>query len=378
MKKEMSLYLDLVRFSAALVVFFNHFRERTRGGFSEFWAAHHFLYTHLFPYSQTAVIVFFVLSGFVIAHVLATRENTPLEFAASRFARLYSVLLPALILVAGTNYVETLKYPHAFDAYGDRVDVFFDYLRTWLFVNNFWFSPGANVGVASAPFWSLSLEVAYYVGIALFVFARGRVRFFALVALCLAAGPTMVLLAPTWLIGYGAYHMTQRRHMAPRAAAALWLASAFLLLLCPSIESHMRQPLTFLRMPDAHLGGLLSSYAAAIFFTANIFAFNDFCDGTEPFFRPYVGLIRWLGSITFALYMFHASILSFFTAYPVGGQDSVLRLIAMIGGTFLIVATIGRFCEQSKGHYKRGFLWLWGRLNKTVRSPAAAHSPPLD
>ena len=378
MKKEMSLYLDLIRFSAAMVVFFNHFRERTRGGFSEFWTDHHFLYTHLFPYSQTAVIVFFVLSGFVIAHVLATRENTPLEFAASRFARLYSVLLPALILVAGTNYLETLKYPHAFDAYGDRVAVFFDYVRTWLLVSNFWFSPGADVGGASAPFWSLSLEVAYYVGIALFVFARGRTRFFALAALCLAAGPTMVLLAPTWLIGYGAYHLTQRRHMTPGIAAIVWLASAFLLLLCPSIEIHMRQPLPFLRMPDAHMGGLLAAYAAAIFFTANIFAFNDFSDDAEPLFRPYVGLIRWLGSITFALYMFHAPILAFFTAYPIGGQGSVIRVIAMIGGTFLIVGTIGRFCEQSKGYYKRGFLWVWGQLSKTVRPPPIAKSPAHD
>src|SRR5579872_6203411 len=135
MKKGMSLYLDLIRFSAALMVFMEHFRERTKRGLFEFWKDHPFAYNHLFPYSQTAVIVFFVLSGFVIAHVLATRENTPLEFAASRFARLYSVLLPTLILVAGTNYLETLKYPHAFDAYGDRVTVFFSYLRTWLFVN---------------------------------------------------------------------------------------------------------------------------------------------------------------------------------------------------------------------------------------------------
>jgi len=47
-----------------------------------------------------AVSVFFVLSGYVIAHVLSTREKTPLEFTASRFARLYSVLLPALAITA--------------------------------------------------------------------------------------------------------------------------------------------------------------------------------------------------------------------------------------------------------------------------------------
>src|SRR5882757_2087020 len=190
MKREMSLYLDLVRFSAALMVFVEHFRERTRRGFGGFWNAHPFLYNHLDPYSQTAVIVFFVLSGFVIGHVLATRERTALEFAASRFARLYSVILPTLLLVAITNHLEALRYPHAFDADGDRVALFFDYLRTWLFLSNFWLWP--NVGVANAPFWSLSLEVAYYVGIGVFVFARGRARALGLALLCLAAGPTMI------------------------------------------------------------------------------------------------------------------------------------------------------------------------------------------
>jgi peptidoglycan/LPS O-acetylase OafA/YrhL len=316
------------------------------------------------------------LSGFVIAHVLATRERTPLEFAASRIGRLYSVALPTLILVAVANYLETLKYPHAFDAYGDRLTVFIDYLRSWFFVSNFWISP--ETGVASAPFWSLSLEVAYYVGIALLVFARGRIRFLALAALCLAAGPTMILLAPTWLLGYGAYQFAQRRQIASGAGAMLWLTSAFFLLLCPLIEVHIRQPLTFLRMPSARLGELLASYAAAICFTMNVVAFNGFSESAERLFRPFIGLIRWLGSLTFALYMFHMPILSFFSAYPVGGRGSAIQLMAMIGGTFLIVATIGHFCEQSKGHYKKGFLWVWAQLNKKASAPIFADSSSLD
>jgi peptidoglycan/LPS O-acetylase OafA/YrhL len=373
MKKELSLYLDLIRFSAAVVVFAEHFRERTRRGLYEFWKDHPFTYTHLDPYSQTAVIVFFVLSGFVIGHVLATRERTPLEFSASRFARLYSVILPTLILVAATNYLETLRYPHAFDAYGDRVAVFFDYLRSWLFLSNFWL--WQDVEVANAPFWSLSLEVAYYVGIAVLVFARGRKRVLSLIVLCLVAGPTMILLAPTWLLGYWAYGVTQRRQMPAAAGVAAWLLSAFLLLLSPLIELHMRQPLPFLKMPDKHLGELLGAYAAAACFAANIIAFNTFCGGIQTLFKPFVAFIRWLGSMTFALYMFHMPILSFFTVYPIGERDSITQVIAMVGGTLLVVATIGRFCEQSKGYYKRAFLWVWDRLYAKLSPPKIA--PPV-
>lgn len=376
MKKEMSLYLDLIRFSAAMMVFVEHFRERTSRSLSNFWSDHPFVYTHLFPYSQTAVIVFFVLSGFVIAHVLSTRERTLLEFAASRFARLYSVLLPTLILVAGTNYLVTLKYPHAFDAYGDTVTVFFDYLRSWFLVSNFWLWPETEV--ASAPFWSVSLEVAYYVGIGVFVFARGRIRFLALVGLCLAAGPTMVLLAPTWLLGYCAYYLTQRRQMPPPAARLFWLLSVCFLLLCPFIELHIRHRLPLLRMPDKSIGELLASYAAALCFTASIVTFNDFCDRAKWLFTPFIDLIRWLGSVTFALFMFHMPILTLFSAYPVGGRGSIAQLTLMIGGTFLIVATIGRFCERSKTYYKMAFLWVWKRLNKKVAPPAFAASVTRD
>src|SRR4051812_27780039 len=108
MKKGTSLYLDLVRFSAAMMVFLEHYREHTRGSLRSFWNAHPFWYSHSGPYSQTAVIVFFVLSGYVIAHVLATREKTALEYAASRFGRLYSVVLPALLLTAVCNHLMAL------------------------------------------------------------------------------------------------------------------------------------------------------------------------------------------------------------------------------------------------------------------------------
>ena len=64
---------DLVRFSAALTVFIVHLKVYAKGTFGPFWGF------HLDYASQTAVTVFFVLSGYVIAHVLATREGTPLD-----------------------------------------------------------------------------------------------------------------------------------------------------------------------------------------------------------------------------------------------------------------------------------------------------------
>ena len=75
-KQGTSLDLDVVRFRAALAVFLEHVREHTLPNFVSFWQEHPFWNSHLGSYSQVAVIVFFVLSGYVIAHVLATREST--------------------------------------------------------------------------------------------------------------------------------------------------------------------------------------------------------------------------------------------------------------------------------------------------------------
>jgi peptidoglycan/LPS O-acetylase OafA/YrhL len=305
------------------------------------------------------------LSGYVIAHVLATRERSPLEYSASRFARLYSVVVPALLLAAATNYLEAMKYPNAFQSFASNsgTAAVFYYLGTALFMNSFWLWP--DLSPPNTPLWSLSFEASYYLGIALFVFATGRIRFLSLVLLCAVAGPTMVLLAPTWLLGYGAYHLSQRRRLNAGSAIILWLGSTILLSLCFLIEMHFRQHLSFLRMPDQSLGELLASYAAAMCFAVNMLAFNAFSDRAEPLFLPFAGLIRWLGSMTFALYLFHQPLLSFFTVYPVGEsaaeRGSVAQMMLLIGGTFLIVATLGRFCEQSKGAYKRFFLSMWKR-----------------
>jgi peptidoglycan/LPS O-acetylase OafA/YrhL len=362
MKTGTSLYLDLVRFSAAMMVFLEHLREHTKVGFRTFWSAHPFWRDHLYFYSQTAVIVFFVLSGYVIAHVMVTRERTPLEYAASRFARLYSVVLPALLLTVASNYAEALRFPTAFHTFESQggVGVVLSYLGTAFFVSQFWLWP--DLEPPNAPFWSLSVEATYYVAIGLFVFAKGRTRLLSLVFLGLAAGPTIVLLAPLWLLGYGAYHLSQ--HWRPQASAAmiLWIGSGLLLCLTPLIEEHVRLQLSFLRMPDRSLGELLGAYAAALCFATNAIAFNAISDRGESFLRRFTRLIRWLGSMTFELYLFHQPLLSLFKVYNVGNPSSRAQMLLLFGGTFLVVATLGRLCEQSKVAYKRWFLSIGSRI----------------
>src|SRR6266581_2543938 len=91
MTNALSLYLDALRFAAALTVFLSHWTAARYSG-GQFW--------RLTSYGRIAVLVFFVLSVFVIAWVAETRERTFKEYALSRSARLYSVIIPAFIITA--------------------------------------------------------------------------------------------------------------------------------------------------------------------------------------------------------------------------------------------------------------------------------------
>jgi peptidoglycan/LPS O-acetylase OafA/YrhL len=90
MKPAFSIYLDLIRFFAAIAVFVNHLSLNpfTKG----------IVPRQLSTYGDAAVIIFFVLSGYVIAYVVSAKERTALLYFSSRAARLYSVVFIALLL----------------------------------------------------------------------------------------------------------------------------------------------------------------------------------------------------------------------------------------------------------------------------------------
>ena len=89
MNRVTSIYLDGIRFSAAVVVFLDHYSMM--GNTWLWWA---------FPYGSEAVLAFFVLSGFVIGYVTERRETTATAYAVNRMARIFSVALPALAATA--------------------------------------------------------------------------------------------------------------------------------------------------------------------------------------------------------------------------------------------------------------------------------------
>ena len=149
MTTALSLYLDALRFTAAVFVFVGHYSaQRHSGGL--FWQA--------FSHGRTAVLVFFVLSGFVIAWITETKERTLEEYALSRAARLYSVILPVFLIMAALDALGSAIDPRLYELEWrlSTVHPLVGYALSVVFLGQSWtldVAPRSDL-----PFWSLNCE----------------------------------------------------------------------------------------------------------------------------------------------------------------------------------------------------------------------------
>ncbi|WP_374568055.1 acyltransferase family protein [Ideonella sp.] len=362
MHRNLSIYLDLVRFMAAMLVFVVHANyQRLTGGVPVFWR-----FSHL---GNDAVMVFFVLSGFVIAHVAATKERTLQEYAASRFARLYSVVVPALILTivldAAGSVIEPSLYTGRWYEYDNPL---IRVLASLSFTNELWFSytrPFSN-----GPFWSLGYEAWYYALFGAAHFLRGNARVVAVTGICLLIGPKILLLMPVWLMGVMAYRHATTNPISAGNGLALFLGSIGMYLLFrlgngPDTLLDISQQLLghdFLYDKLSWSRRFLASYLIGACVAANFIG----AVALAPHLRRLPGLverpIRYVAGFTFALYLLHYPLLNFFAALTpaVGLED--YRTAFVLAGPLTMVWVIGSGIERQKGPLKALFLsWLGDR-----------------
>ena len=191
MKRGLSLYLDVVRVSAALAVVVTHLAyPELSGGMLDPWRL----------VGNDAVMVFFVLSGFVIAYVSEQKEHTLRQYSISRLARLWTLAVPALFLTIILDRLGSVLNPAAYaDWWYQANDPVHRIISAVTFTNEIWFSsvrPFSN-----GPYWSLGYEAWYYAIFAALAYFGGWKRFPIAAALALIAGPKILLLLPIWFLG---------------------------------------------------------------------------------------------------------------------------------------------------------------------------------
>ena len=209
MEDEKSQFLHCLRWISALFVVIGHSQLIGNGG-DKFFA---FLASH----AHAAVMVFFVLSGYVIAAAVEKKMSTGYSirtYFSDRISRIYSVLLPALALTLVLDFIGTQLFPAR---YLDPELLPQTHAVVRFFVNIFCLQGlwGYRVQFGSNPaLWSIGYEFCYYMMFGLLVWKPKYWRMF-IAALLLVVGPKVALYGSIWALGVLAYKANKSGKVLP-------------------------------------------------------------------------------------------------------------------------------------------------------------------
>jgi peptidoglycan/LPS O-acetylase OafA/YrhL len=336
MNRSTSLYLDLFRLTAALVVMLSHvsFRGLTGGQLGAFAGA-----------GVQAVDAFFVLSGFVIAYVCTVKENDVRSYFVSRAARIYSVALPAILLTAVLDAIGLTADP---SVYSGPYQAFTPGLlvRSVTFLGEQWNAhrfPGTD-----GPYWSLGFEVWYYAAFGAYVFVPGRARWLAAFAVLAFIGPKVAVMFPPWLMGVGCYKFCRVQRLPNRAGWLLWGISFLLLAGYQLIPHSTLQPFMPFSLTPARLLSTAQDYFLAGVFSMNIIGFVVISDSLAPWLKRYARAIRWLAGSTFAIYLAHLPIMHCLAALSPWPKSSPWTLALLLTATPAACVAFAQISERRK------------------------------
>lgn len=365
MKRATSIYLDLVRFGAAVVVVLTHLAYgRFSGG----------LLQPLRTYGNDAVMIFFVLSGLVIAHTAAHRDRDPGSYFVNRCARLYSVALPAIILTIVLDQVGRQLDGALYDGFWYRdAQPLLRVLTALTFTNELWFSSWRLF--TNGPYWSLGYEFWYYVLFAAGWFLRGGQRIGALLLLGLLVGPKILLLLPVWLLGVGVYRVLARGGVGPRLGATLFggslaLYAAFRALGLRDVCLEWTYGWLGRRFVEGELvwsNEFVAAYFIGLLVAANFIGFDAM---RGPLVR---GLLHWERPIraaagcTFSIYLFHYPLLQFLMAALPLDNHAPAHIALLLALTLAACAGLAHYTEARKREARALVQVLAAGLGRTCR-----------
>jgi peptidoglycan/LPS O-acetylase OafA/YrhL len=209
-----------MRALAAIVVLFGHTFQTLLLPVMNSW------FTVVVLLSQMAVMVFFVLSGFLIGKSVCNNISKNSIFSLKQYARdrairIYPPLMVSLVLVVLLSLVAPYMFPSGTNSLLAMPGI--DFVRTefasrpsdmWgalAFLNGF----KTETPSANSPLWSLSIEVWYYVIIAsVFLWPSRKVVSSLILGLAIFVTYKNTLfftLAPVWFSGFGLAMIHQRR-----------------------------------------------------------------------------------------------------------------------------------------------------------------------
>jgi peptidoglycan/LPS O-acetylase OafA/YrhL len=350
MKTGFSVWLDLLRIVATVTVLVSHVAyPRFTDGIYQ-WIRD-------LNVGSDAVILFFVISGIVIARA-AERDGTLSRYAFNRTTRMYSVMIPALLL---TFSFDSLGYgidPAAYLAPFYQPLPLDEFLLRGLTFSNQWLvATPVRLGT-NGPLWSLSYEVAYYLLFGAMVFLTGALRAAIVFILLIVVGLNALLLMPAWLMGVWLWRRLRAGDV-PCLAQGTWLVLAVLPLIAyglalgislPERLLHLTEALLPAAMPIERLrfsnefvwNGLLGALV-----TLHLFAMSQLLTD----WRHGTSAIRWLAQASFSVYVTHYPVLHLIDA--ILPEDAPGRVIWFLIGSLVVGLAFAQVFERPLERWRR-------------------------
>lgn len=376
MNRTTSVYLDAVRLFAALAVVLTHLAyPRFSGG----------LLLPLRTYGNDAVMVFFVLSGYVIAFTAATRDRDVRTYAVNRLARLYSVALPAVFLTFALDEIGRRLDPALYDGFWYKADhPIGRMLAALTFTNELWFRSVRLF--TNGPYWSLGYEFWYYALFAAAFYVSGWKRSALVVGIAAIMGPKILLLLPVWVLGVAVYLINSRARVSVGWGRVLFFGSILLYVAFRAMG--LRDLLldwTYAQLGRGFVRGtlrwsdeFLSAWVIGILVACNFVGFHAlssrFGGAIARIERP----IRDWAGYTFSIYLLHYPLLQLFAALLPLDPRSPASIFSLFAVTVLACRGIGYFTEKRKDLARRLVGALFGMRPDEVRSSSqsAREAPP--
>lgn len=353
LKPALSSYLDFMRFTAAFAVLLGHM---DLDGLNMAWMP-------LASYSHEAVIIFFVLSGFIIYHSTTARAGGWKEYAIARLSRIYSVALPAVLMCVLLALWLASRPGFSPTQYSNfSQPALWDMISSLLFLNESWLH--GKVVPMNHPYWTLCYEVWYYVIFGAFWFGGLRWRWVLVALAALVAGPAILLLFPIWLMG--TWLAASGRHASSWPAFTAWLGFLFPVAVITVINvagiDGLVQSYLYKHVPGFwRLDGsqrFVTDYLIGVALCLHIAAFSSLPTAVHNFFVRYQGLFAALAGFSFTLYLFHRPMTQLIGAafpQPVG---AVWQTALVACGILLACWTISWGTEKQLPRWRRGFARL--------------------
>lgn len=226
MTKVLSTYIDFLRILLASWVVLGHMHSRGLVKLPQGdWIAAN---------GHEAVLLFFVMSGLVVAASAQDRHHSLSSYLVARCSRIYVVAVPALLITLGLDLLTLEQFPAArqsahYPAW--QYDNPLSHLGLHLaFLGQSWqwhVTPFSNL-----PYWSLTYEFWFYLLYGVVRYQAGWKRWVSIVAALALAGPRIVLLFPCWALGVGVARLHSRIMMSSMTGLLCFVGGIGLMVLC--------------------------------------------------------------------------------------------------------------------------------------------------